>query len=201
MNDTAAPRSAMPAAFAALHADARAQLSRWSPPTPRLGATRRRMLDVLAADETAMWRRHSRAHFTASLVVLSPALDEVALTLHAKAKRWFQFGGHFEEHDLGVADAAAREGREESGLADLAVLPGLVQVDTHELPAVFTWCREHLDLRFAAVAPASALRISDESEDVRWWPVSRLPEGTDPSLRQAVALAVRAASTGGGSAR
>jgi hypothetical protein len=33
----------------------------------------------------------------------------------------------------------------------------------------------HLDLQFVAVAPRSAIAVSDESLDLRWWPVSGLP--------------------------
>lgn len=179
----------MPHAFEVLRADARDALSSWTAPTASLHATRERMLRVLEAEPACMWRHGSPVHFTASLLVLSPELDEVALTLHRKAKRWFQFGGHFEEADSGVLAAAAREGREESGLAHLTVAEGLVQVDAHPLPPTFGWCHEHLDLRHAAVASSRDLTVSDESEDVRWWPIDALPEDTDVSLFEAVRLA------------
>ena len=51
-------------------------------------------------------------------------------------------------------------------------------------------CREHLDVRFAAVAPqGSRARVSAESHDVRWWPVDALPEGTRAELTPLVSLA------------
>jgi hypothetical protein len=35
----------------------------------------------------------------------------------------------------------------------------------------------HLDVRFVAVAPEDAVPVvSEESTDVRWWPVGALPE-------------------------
>lgn len=184
---------AMPAAFALLHADARASLASWTAPTSGLERTRERMLRVLDDDATAMWREHSPVHFTASLLVLSPALDEVALTLHGKAKRWFQFGGHLEAGDASVADAARREGLEESGLASIAMLPGLVQVDAHELGSAFGHCREHLDLRYAAVAETHELTRSDESDAVKWWRIDGLPDDVEPGLREAILLACNAA--------
>lgn len=147
------------------------------------------MLRVLDNDPMCMWRHGARVHFTGSLVVLSPELDSVALTLHRKAKRWFQFGGHFEEIDTNVLAAAAREGYEESGLVDLDVVEGLIQVDAHDLPPVFGWCTEHLDLRHAAVARSRELITSHESDDVRWWAVDALPPDTDPSLAEAIRLA------------
>ena len=65
----------------------------------------------------------------------------------------------------------------------------LVQVDAHALPPAFDWCREHLDLRYAAIARSGDLVMSDESDDVRWWPVDALPEGTEESLVEAIHLA------------
>lgn len=179
----------MPAPFARLHADAYSLLTNWQAPTSELEQTRQRMLTVLDADLTAMWREHSRVHFTASLVVLSPDADTVALTLHGKAKRWFQFGGHFEATDADVAAAALREGTEESGLGDLVLIPRLIQVDAHELTSAFGHCAEHLDLRFAARATSTQLTRSDESDEVAWWPLDALPEDTEDSLRQAISLA------------
>ena len=179
----------MPESMRRLHRQARQELQAYQPRTPYLLTLRERMLDVLDTDPTAMWRAHSRVHFTASLVVLSPALDAVALTLHRKAKRWFQFGGHFEDGDASIAQAALREGTEESGLSDLVIAPHLIQVDAHELPSAFGHCTEHLDLRYAARAQSQALIRSDESDQVAWWPLNALPADTEPSLREAIALA------------
>ena len=152
---------------------------------------RARMLDALAADPTAMWRHHSPAHFTASLVVVDADASRVALTLHAKAKRWFQFGGHLEADDASPAAAALREGVEESGLGmgRLRLLPGLLAVDIHPLTGSFRWCTTHLDLRYAAVAVDESLSASDESDDVRWFDVDALPTDAEPALRDAVAWA------------
>jgi hypothetical protein len=38
----------------------------------------------------------------------------------------------------------------------------------------------HLDVRYLVRAPAGAVpRISEESDDLRWWPVHALPAGCD----------------------
>ena len=92
-------------------------------------------------------------HLTASTLVLSPDGAEVLLTLHAKAQRWFQLGGHVEPGDPTLADAALREATEESGLCGLSLDPGPVHLDAHEVPFCGgvdepTW---HLDVRFVAV--------------------------------------------------
>ncbi len=48
----------------------------------------------------------------------------------------------------------------------------------------------HLDLQFVAHAPSDAqITISDESEDLRWWPVDALPPGTDYALAHLVSRA------------
>lgn len=112
----------------------------------------------------------------------------VLLTLHAKAKRWFQLGGHLEAGDATLVGAAEREAREESGLA-LSLDPVPVHLNEHVVP----FCRpgtgdaarpvHHLDVRFVAVAAAGAEPVvSDESLDVRWWPLDALPnvEPTEP---------------------
>jgi hypothetical protein len=45
----------------------------------------------------------------------------------------------------------------------------------------------HLDLQFVARAPRDAqISISDESVDLRWWPVDGLPPGVDEALRYLV---------------
>jgi hypothetical protein len=41
----------------------------------------------------------------------------------------------------------------------------------------------HIDLQFVAHAPSAAqIAISDESVDLRWWPIDALPPGTDAAL-------------------
>ena len=87
--------------------------------------------------------------------------------------------------------AARREAREESGIDALEPLARPVQLDRHRLVGSFGTCREHLDVRYAAVAPRRGrrARVSAESHDVRWWPVDALPEGTRDELGPLVSLA------------
>ena len=84
----------------------------------------------------------------------SPAL----LTLHRRANAWFQLGGHLEPGDASLWAAARREAREESGIDALEPLPQPVQLDRHVLVGSFGSCREHLDVRYAAVAPPGVER-------------------------------------------
>jgi 8-oxo-dGTP pyrophosphatase MutT (NUDIX family) len=179
------------AAYENLRADARAQLQAWDPPDSAQAALCADFLDALARDADAMSRNGPPAHVTAGVIVLDPQLTSVLLTHHRKAGAWFQFGGHLEPGDSTVAAGAAREAREESGLTDLALHPDIVHLDRHALPATFGRCREHLDIRFAAVAPEGAApTVSTESLDVRWWPVDALPPGAAVDLRPLIAAAV-----------
>ena len=48
----------------------------------------------------------------------------------------------------------------------------------------------HLDVRFLGIAPEGAEHaVSEESLDVRWWPVDELPT-EEPSMRERVANAL-----------
>lgn len=180
-----------------LHADALAVLRAWLPPTPDQAALRDRYVTHLEAEPGGMTRGCYPDHLTASTLVLSPDGSRVLLTLHAKARRWFQFGGHCEAGDTTLAGAAEREAIEESGLPGLRVDPVPVQLSEHPVP----FCDprggvRHLDVRFLAIVepgPEGADHaVSEESLDVRWWPVDALP---DDDLAELVGLARRRQST------
>lgn len=173
-----------------LHADALSCLTAWVPPTPAQRELRARYVDHLRAHGDGMQRSCYPDHLTASTLVLSPGLDRVLLTLHAKAGRWFQFGGHCEPGDPTLAGAATREAHEESGIAGLALDPVPVQLSEHAVP----FCHprggvRHLDVRFVAiVADSAAHAVSEESLDVRWWPADDLPD-PQPDMVELVRLA------------
>jgi 8-oxo-dGTP pyrophosphatase MutT (NUDIX family) len=160
------------------HAQALTTLREWDPPGPALSDLRDRFVDHLVEHPDGLERACSPGHLTAGALVLSADLDAVLLNLHRKARRWLHFGGHWEPDDASLWATAAREAGEESGVPGLVVHPEPVHLDVHEVE----FCRghvrtDHLDVRYAALAPAGArARVSDESLDVRWWPVDALPE-------------------------
>jgi 8-oxo-dGTP pyrophosphatase MutT (NUDIX family) len=176
--------------------DALRALRRWAAPSSAQEELRARYVAHLEAFDDGLLRTRVPDHVTASTVVLSADGEQVLLTLHAKARRWFQLGGHPEPEDLTLAGAAAREAREESGIPHLTLDPVPVQLDEHPVP----FCRpgtgdsarpvHHLDVRFVAVAPDGVGHVvSDESLDLRWWPVASLPDDVAPELHDLVALA------------
>ena len=185
-----------------LHADALALLERWRAPHDDQEALRRRYVDHLRAHPDGLTRDCRPDHVTASTLVLDAEGGAVLLTLHAKAQAWFQLGGHCEPGDETLAGAALREATEESGLAGLELDPVPVQLSEHAVP----FCGpdgdvHHLDVRFVAVAPAGAAHaVSEESLDVRWWPVDALPD-PEPDLVELVALSRARRSAAGRGAR
>ena len=48
----------------------------------------------------------------------------------------------------------------------------------------------HLDVRFVARSPVTAEpSTSEESLDVRWWPVDALPDGLEAEMHDLIAIA------------
>lgn len=176
--------------YAHLHRDAVDVLECWSAPDDQQEELRRQFLDHLRAHPDAVAKPGPPVHLTASCVVLSSDGEHALLTHHRRARRWFQFGGHLEPGDTCVWSAARREGREESGIEELDPLIRPVHLDRHVLDGDFGRCREHLDVRYAALAPAgSDPSVGSESLDVRWWPLDDLPAGTWTDLGPLISLA------------
>ncbi|KUJ64330.1 NUDIX hydrolase [Streptomyces albus subsp. albus] len=167
-----------------LHQDAARVLGEWSAPTPEQERLRADYLDHLARFPEGMWKANREGHITASALVVDPDGGRVLLTLHRKLEMWLQMGGHCEPQDARLADAALREATEESGIAGLTLLPGgPVRLDRHRTP-----CAWHLDVQYAAVAPAGAVAaISDESLDLRWFGYDEVGQVADESVRRLVA--------------
>lgn len=188
-----AEQAGVPAAYLRLREDARALLDGWHAPGPEQERLRTELMAHCDAHPGALWKQGPPAHLTASALVLNASLDEVLLTHHAKARMWLQFGGHFEPDDVGVHGAATREAREESGIAGLELDPELAHLDRHRLLASgFGRCREHLDLRFVGVVEdETGYSVSEESLDVRWWPVDALPDQSEGEIRPLVDAARR----------
>jgi 8-oxo-dGTP pyrophosphatase MutT (NUDIX family) len=139
-------------------------------------ALRDEFLAFLGAEPDAMWRSCRAGHLTGSALVVDPARRRVLLTLHHKVGRWLQLGGHCEEGDATLAGVARREAVEEGGISGVTVDPDPLDLDIHPIECVRGIPNRHLDVRFLALAPAGAEPvISDESLDLRWWPMEALP--------------------------
>ncbi len=141
--------------------------------------------EFAAAHADCLLRSCAPGHITASAWILSPDGGSALLTHHRKLGRWLQLGGHVDGEPR-IEEAALREAREESGLvafhwerwhgSDLVPL----DLDVHTIPARGREPEhEHWDVRFLLRAlPDQALVQSQESTDLRWFPLAELPRVT-----------------------
>lgn len=190
-----------------LHASAVATLAGWSAPTPGQEALRERYLAHLAEHADGLAKACFPDHLTAGAIVVSPDGGAVLLNHHRKADAWLAFGGHLEAGDTSLADGARRELVEESGLTTFDFDEEPLSLDAHAVE----FCSDrgtvhHLDVRFLATAEPDAAHVaSEESLDVRWWPVDALPATFDDmyALIEAAVVRVRSRQSssppGGGS--
>jgi 8-oxo-dGTP pyrophosphatase MutT (NUDIX family) len=167
-----------------------ALLSDWQPPDLAQDSLRNAVLAFLDAREDACLRECVPGHITASTLVLDDSGGQVLLTLHPRLGRWVQLGGHCEDSDADIVAAALREATEESGVDGLQIAPGLTAINVHALTCSLGVPTRHLDLQFVARAPAGAqIAVSEESVDLRWWPIDALPAGSDQALAYLVGRA------------
>lgn len=181
-----------------VHAEATATLSGWSAPTAAQADLRDHYLAVLAVHPDATCRSCWPEHLTAGAIVFDPTMTRVALVLHGKVNVWLQPGGHVEDGDERLMNTAIREAEEELGLSGLEpLLETPTSLHRHSAP-----CRPpgtepagfHLDVAFALIATAGTdLAASEESHDVGWFAVDRLPDPYPADLRTRVDHALSAA--------
>lgn len=174
-----------------LHSDALDVLSGWRAPTSQQEDLRAGYVRHLAEHADGLWRSCRPRHLTAGAIVLSHDRSQVLLNLHRKAGRWFHFGGHLEQSDRTLAGAALREATEESGLAGLQVRSAPLHLSLHAVEFCHPGSSvHHLDVRFLAVlGSGTEPAVSEESVDVRWWPVDRLPTD-EPDMLEMIGLAL-----------
>ncbi|MEZ5153742.1 NUDIX hydrolase [Rhodococcus zopfii] len=174
-----------------LHQSATERLLAWDTDSVDAESLRHTMLAFLGSAPDGCLRAHAPGHITASSLVLDAERRNVLLTLHPKVGRWIQLGGHCEESDDTVVDAALREATEESGIDGLVIDPRLLSAHTHPITCSLGIPTRHLDLRFLVTAPPGAVPVrSAESTDLRWWPVDALPDDAEhDTIGHLVALA------------
>jgi len=167
-------------------------LSHWRTDDFAQDALRQAVLAFVLARPDACRRECEPGHVTASTLVLDRTRTHALLTLHPRLGRWVQLGGHCEDADADIMAAARREAVEESGLPDLVVDPALVAVHVNPVTCSLGVPTRHLDLQFVARAGGDTpITRSEESLDLRWWPLDALPADRDEALRRLVDRARR----------
>lgn len=140
---------------------------------------RSQMINLLHLEENCFYRNCFPSHFTGSALVVSKDGQEVLLTHHKFLNKWLQFGGHCDGEEL-VLNVALRETREESGIHELTpVFEKPFDIDIHSIP-VNSKKNEpehfHYDIRYVfRAASNSEFIISEESNDLKWFPIKELP--------------------------
>lgn len=128
-----------------------------------------------------------KGHFTASCLLVNPKTKQFVLTHHRKLGLWLQLGGHADGME-NLAEVALKEAEEESGLKKLSFSRSLmsegnplpVDFDIHVIPASKKDPEHlHLDVRFIVEAEDCALKISDESLDLKWFTAEEAGEVSD----------------------
>ena len=175
----------------ALHHSAVSTLVGWAAPDAEQDSLRHTLLAFLDAAPDACLRKSVPGHLTASTLLLDHTASHVLLTLHPRVGRWIQLGGHCEPTDATIQAAAMREAREESGIEHLSMDPAPLALHTHPITCSLGVPTRHLDVRFLAIAPEGSVAVrSEESDDLRWWPVDALPENAErDTVGQLVRLA------------
>ena len=132
-------------------------------------------------------RKNFAGHITASAFILSADGESVLLLHHKSLDRWLQPGGHIDDTDASIFDAAFRETVEETGIkegnlmlvpiGDSPQLP--FDIDSHHIPAnpkKDEAAHVHHDIRFLFQLRRTAnITISaSESNEYRWVGLTKL---------------------------
>ena len=114
-------------------------------------------------------------HITGSAWIVCPQRKNVLLTHHRKLNKWLQLGGH-SDGDANTYRVAKREAEEESGLIVKPINDVVFDIDIHTIPARGDDPEhKHYDVRFLFEGDDLAqLRMSEESNDLRWVSIEEL---------------------------
>ena len=146
---------------------------------------------ALTLSEPNLWSQDLSLHVTSSAVVVHPPSRRLLLRWHSRQQAWLQIGGHGDPGESDPLGIALREGREETGLADLVPWPDgrLVHVVMCAVPEKGdSPAHVHGDLRFvlATASPGDA-RPEHPDAALRWLTVGEAMELTaQDNLRETI---------------
>ncbi len=172
--------------------DLLSDLSDYVPGDPREAASLSWIRRFLAAAADPFARENPEGHITASALVARPDGSEFLLLHHRKLGRWLQPGGHTEPEDASTFDAALREAREETGIADLEAPFGraIFDLDVHPIPARGGEpAHHHFDVRylFTTEGAIDLAAAEDPERPMEWRSFENaLASGVDASLTRSL---------------
>ncbi|MGW7431881.1 NUDIX hydrolase [Streptomyces sp. NPDC054861] len=146
------------------------------------------------AGDSIASRKEFRGHVTAGAALLRP--DGRVLTIeHRALRKWLLPGGHVEDSDTTLLDAALRELAEETGISPDQVEPdsGLpLHIDAHPIPAnpdKGEGAHQHFDFRYLFRTTADLVELQEEEVTAYSWQFADML--TAEPLRSRVMAAVR----------
>ena len=173
-------------------------LARYAAEGPGEAASLERLRRFVSGPADPFSRDNPEGHVTGSAVVARPDGSAFLLVLHRKLSRWLQPGGHTEESDATVFDAALREAREETGIAafDAPLGSAIFDVDVHPIPARGRDpAHLHFDARYLLTSRSEAdpQASDDPTRPMRWSSFEEAVSlGIDASLERALTKARKA---------
>jgi 8-oxo-dGTP pyrophosphatase MutT (NUDIX family) len=109
-------------------------------------------------------------HLTCTALVFHPEEMKVLMMLHHRLRRWLLPGGHIEESDASLSDAAAREALEETLVQiDPHHATLLAGIDVHGIPAKNDEpFHLHHDLIWSFRALTPEIELTEEAPSIVW---------------------------------
>ncbi|MEU3985747.1 NUDIX domain-containing protein [Streptomyces sp. NPDC026672] len=118
------------------------------------------------------WGRETPLHVTGSALIVHPDSGRVLLRWHHRHESWLLVGGHADPEEYDPLAIALREGREETGLPDLAPWPDAEVRHLVVVPVPANsreGAHEHADIRFVlATRTPEAARPENPQAPLRW---------------------------------
>lgn len=144
---------------------------------------RNETIEFVKTNQDCFMRELLIGHVTGSAWIVNIARTHVLMMHHRKLNRWFQPGGHC-DGDPDVLNVALKEAYEETGLENLKVVHGEVEiydVDVHQIPEMKGLpAHLHYDIRFLIEADMNEqLIITEESNDLAWVLLEKIADHND----------------------
>jgi 8-oxo-dGTP pyrophosphatase MutT (NUDIX family) len=139
--------------------------------SPEEEKSRELILSLLEFTPAPFARDHFHpGHITCTALVLHPNGHQFLVMHHHRHRRWLLPGGHVEESDVTLGDAARREAIEETAVRiPLAGSGRLAGMDVHAIPARKSEpFHLHHDLIFIFGAESGEFSLTEEAPQVAW---------------------------------